>query len=173
MSNVKWDVKWCKWPAEDVPPGRAYPVTYLEDVMLNHAYMFLQVVQEMPDDNHVDMDKFVTDYMNSFQRAMIDRAHPRWATLPAPELYDKYMRVTGYELPRGQCHMDDDMAYWFGLFYSLYQWYYDLPSSEVIYLIPTYVLGTAYPGLHSMNLEIAIEKWAPEGLRRWRGRPDW
>ena len=43
-------------------------------------------------------------------------------------------------------------------FYAYYQWYYDIPSAVLIQKIPIGFLMKAYPGLHDMELELAVQK---------------
>ena len=39
-----------------------------------------------------------------------------------------------------------------------YQWYYNIPSSEVINKVPRNFLVKAYHGLHDLDLELAVKK---------------
>lgn len=43
-------------------------------------------------------------------------------------------------------------------FYAYYQWYYDIPSSEVIKKVPLDFLIKAYNGLHDLELNLAVKK---------------
>ena len=47
---------------------------------------------------------------------------------------------------------------WIGEFYAYYQWYYNMPSSEVIQKIPVDFLKKAYYGLHDLELDLAVRK---------------
>lgn len=44
-----------------------------------------------------------------------------------------------------------------GEFYAYYQWYYNLPSSEVV-KVPVAFLEKAYGGLHDLELDLAVQK---------------
>ena len=47
---------------------------------------------------------------------------------------------------------------WLGEFYAYYQWYYNLPSSEIIRRLPISKMKTLFWGLRDYPLEIVIEK---------------
>ena len=47
---------------------------------------------------------------------------------------------------------------WIGEFYAYYQWYYNLPSAEVVRKIPVSFLKKAYTGLHDLELDLAVKK---------------
>lgn len=50
------------------------------------------------------------------------------------------------------------MPDWIGEFYAYYQWYYNIPSSEVVKKIPVSFLMKAYSGLHDLDLDLAVKK---------------
>ena len=41
---------------------------------------------------------------------------------------------------------------------GIYQWYYDIPSSEVVKKVPVSFLMKAYGGLHDLELDLAVKK---------------
>lgn len=43
-------------------------------------------------------------------------------------------------------------------FYAYYQWYYDIPSSEVVKKVPVSFLMKAYGGLHDLELDLTVKK---------------
>lgn len=47
---------------------------------------------------------------------------------------------------------------WIGQFYALFQWIYKMPSKEVIKLLPVKFMFEAYPGLHDLDLLVAVRK---------------
>ena len=47
---------------------------------------------------------------------------------------------------------------WVGEFYAYYQWYYNVPSIEVIQNVPISFLKKAYLGLNDLDLELAVQK---------------
>lgn len=44
-----------------------------------------------------------------------------------------------------------------GEYYAYYQWFYNLPSAEIVKKIPVDFLMKAYPGLHNLDLELAYK----------------
>jgi len=54
------------------------------------------------------------------------------------------------------------MPDWIGEFYAYYQWFYGIPSSEVITRVPLDFLKKAYFGLHDLDLELAVRKVGEE-----------
>ena len=50
------------------------------------------------------------------------------------------------------------MPDWIGEFYAYYQWYYNIPSSEVVKKVPVDFLVKAYAGLHDLDLALAVQK---------------
>ena len=54
--------------------------------------------------------------------------------------------------------MNGFMPDWIGEFYAYYQWFYNIPSAQVIEMIPLDFLMKAYVGLHDLELELAVKK---------------
>ena len=50
------------------------------------------------------------------------------------------------------------MPDWIGEFYAYYQWFYNMPSSEIVKKISVNFLKKAYYGLHDLDLELAVKK---------------
>lgn len=50
------------------------------------------------------------------------------------------------------------MPDWIGEFYAYYQWFYNIPSAQVIEMIPLDFLMKAYFGRHDLELELAVKK---------------
>ena len=50
------------------------------------------------------------------------------------------------------------MPDWIGEFYAYYQWYYNLPSAELVKKIPVDFLEKSYYGLHDLDLRLAVQK---------------
>ena len=50
------------------------------------------------------------------------------------------------------------MPAWIGEFYAYYQWFYNLPSAELVKRIPVSFLKKAYAGLHDLDLDLAVKK---------------
>ena len=54
--------------------------------------------------------------------------------------------------------LDGFMPDWIGGFYAYYQWYYNIPSCEVIEKVPLDFLKKAYSVLHDLELDLAVQK---------------
>ncbi len=132
----------------------AYSEVYLSDVVENQGKLFDLVAQEYPDKDTVD---FISAYMTSKTRKNIDASQAYVNTMSARELWDYFCNTEGYKLKNGKA-MEGFMPDWIGEFYAYYQWYYSIPSSEVIKKIPISFLVKAYNGLHDLELELAVEK---------------
>ncbi len=132
----------------------AYSEVYLSDVVENQGKLFDLVAQEYPDKDTVD---FISAYMTSKTRKNIDASQAYVNTMSARELWDYFCNTEGYKLKNGKS-MEGFMPDWIGEFYAYYQWYYNIPSSEVIKKVPVSFLVKAYNGLHDLELELAVEK---------------
>ena len=91
--------------------------------------------------------------------AMGCRERPRGAlNIPGYRPAGIYSAGTAQRLVNIEGFMPD----WIGEFYAYYQWYYNLPSSEVIKKVPLDFLMKAYYGLHDLELELAVKKVGEE-----------
>ncbi len=69
-----------------------------------------------------------------------------------------------FELKNGKA-IEGFMPDWIGEFYPYYQWYYNIPSSEVVKKISISFLMKAYSGLHDLELNLAVKK---VGAVQWK-----
>ena len=132
----------------------AYPEEYLRDVVESQGKLFDLVSQNYPGKDTID---FINAYMTSKTRKSIDEAQAYVNTMSAPELWDYFRKTDGYELKNGKA-VEGFMPDWIGEFYAYYQWYYDIPSREVVKKIPVDFLMKAYGGLHDLDLDLAVKK---------------
>lgn len=132
----------------------SYPKEYLNDVVESQGKLFDYVAQNYPDKNTED---FIVTYMESQTRKSIDHAQAYVCTMSAMELWDYFIRKENYNMKSGSA-LDGFMPDWIGEFYAYYQWYYGIPSSDVIKKVPLSFLKKAYPGLHDLDLELAVQK---------------
>ena len=136
---------------------RAYSETYLDDVVESQGKLFDFVAQTFPENDTTD---FIEAYMKSKTRKYIDEAQAYVNTMDAEELWRYFTENENYHMKPGKA-MTGFMPDWIGEFYAYYQWYYDLPSAEVVRKIPVDFLQKAYAGLHDLDLELAIQKVGP------------
>lgn len=111
---------------------RAYSDVYLGDVVENQGKLFDFVAQEYPDK---DTEDFIYAYMTSKTRKSIDEAQAYVNTMDAKELWNYFLQTEKYVLKDGKA-LTGFMPDWIGEFYAYYQWYFDLPSAEIINKIP-------------------------------------
>ena len=132
----------------------AYVEAYLNDVVENQGKLFDLVSQRYPDKDTAD---FIRTYMASKTRRSIDESQAYVNTMSAPELWDYFCTTEEFVLRDGSA-IEGFMPDWIGEFYAYYQWYYDIPSSEVIKKVPLDFLMKAYAGLHDLELDLAVKK---------------
>ena len=133
---------------------RAYSEAYLNDVVENQGRLFDLVAQEYPDK---DTEAFINAYMASRTRKSIDEAQAYVNTMDARELWAYFTRTDNYPPKDGEA-MGGFMPAWIGEFYAYYQWFYNLPSAELVKRIPVSFLKKAYAGLHDLELDLAVKK---------------
>lgn len=137
---------------------RAYSNDYLNDVVENQGKLFDFVAQNFSDK---DTEDFIKTYMQSKTRKSIDEAKAYVNTMSAKELWDYFIEAEHYILKSGKA-LDGFMPDWIGEFYAYYQWYYNIPSSEVLKKVPIDFLKKAYYGLHDLELDLAVQKVGEE-----------
>lgn len=133
---------------------RAYSDSYLDDVVENQGKLFDYIAQTFPDK---DTEDFINTYMASKTRKYIDEAKAYVNTMDATELWKYFSDNERYILKPGKA-LEGFMPDWIGEFYAYYQWFYNIPSEEVVNKIPLDFLKKAYHGLHDLELELAVQK---------------
>ena len=133
---------------------RAYSEEYLNDVVENQGKLFDFVAQTFP---NMDIEDFINTYMISKTRKSIDEAKAYVNTMDAKELWKYFSDTEQYQLKDGEA-LEGFIPDWIGEFYAYYQWYFNIPSSELIQKIPVDFLKKAYYGLHDLELDLAVQK---------------
>lgn len=137
---------------------RAYAEDYLSDVVETQGKLFDFVAQEFPDK---DTKEFIKTYMKSNTRKSIDEAQAYVNTMDCKELWEYFLKTEKYTLKNGE-GLKGFMPDWIGEFYAYYQWYYNIPSAEVVQKVPIDFLEKAYYGLHDLELDLAVKKVGEE-----------
>ena len=132
----------------------AYEKAYLKDVVENQGKLFDFVAQSFPDKDTKD---FIQAYMQSKTRKDIDEAQADLNTMDAKTLWVFFTKTDNYNLKSGTA-LEGFLPDWIGEFYAYYQWLYNEPSADVVKKIPIDFLIKAYPGLHDLDLELAVKK---------------
>ena len=133
---------------------KAYSEVYLEEVIENQGKLFDLVAQKHPD---MDTEDFISSYMASKTRKNIDESQAYLNTMAAEDLWQYFTTTENYILKPGKA-LPGFLPKWIGEFYAYYQWYYNIPSEEVIKKVPLVFLKRAYPGLSDLDLESAAQK---------------
>ena len=133
---------------------QAYSEVYLSDVVENQGRLFDMIAQDYPDKDTKD---FINAYMLSKTRKSIDEAKAYVNTMDAKELWQYFLNTENYTLKTGKA-IEGFAPDWLGEFYAYYQWYYNMPSAEIIKKIPVDFLIKAYHGLHDLDLDLAVKK---------------
>ena len=133
----------------------AYDEVYVAEIKRNQGKVFFHIREELPD---ADEKWFIEKYMKSDIRRLLDGANPKLAAKPAPELIHAFInRECGGEYKRGD-EWGGFLSQWVGEIYSLYQWKYDIPSAELIDLLPLSVMERIYIPGHQMGWDAALKK---------------
>lgn len=132
----------------------AYSELYLNDVVENQGKLFDMVAQSYPDK---DTKAFIQAYMESATRKSIDESQAYVNTMDYKRLWEYFCEKENYSLQQGKA-LEGFMPDWIGQFYAYYQWYYNIPSSEVVKKVPIDFLTKAYYGLHDLELDLAVKK---------------
>ena len=82
-------------------------------------------------------------------------------TMDAQTLWDFFTKTDNYNLKPGNA-LEGFLPDWIGEFYAYYQWFYNEPSATVAKKIPVDFLIKAYPGLHDLELDLAVKKIGKE-----------
>ena len=137
---------------------QAYPEEYLNDVVENQGKLFDLVAQDYP---NMDTEDFIQAYMAGKTRKNIDEGQVYINTMSAKELWEYFIKTEKYSRKPGRV-LEGFMPDGLGEFYAYYQWYYNIPSCEVIEKVPINFLKKAYYGLHDLELDLAVQKVGAE-----------
>ena len=137
----------------------AYAEAYLSDVVENQGKLFDYVAETFPDK---DTEDFINFYMQSNTRKSIDESQAYVNTMDAKTLWEYFCKTEEYALKDGKA-LAGFLPEWVGEFYAYYQWFYNIPSREVVKKIPLSFLKKAYPGLHDLELDLAVQKVGEPG----------
>ncbi len=132
----------------------AYAKEYLSDVVENQGKLFDFVSASYPD---CDTGDFISRYLASDTRKAIDESQAYVSTMDYKALWDYFTAKDGRALKKGPS-MEGFLPEWIGEFYAYYQWYYNIPSKELLQKVPLEFLEKAYPGLHDLDLDLAVKK---------------
>ena len=133
----------------------AYDEVYVAEIKRTQGKVFDKIRYELPG---VDEKWFIEKYMRSNIRRLLDSANPKLAAKPSPELIHAFInRECGGEYKRGE-EWGGFLPQWVGEMYSLYQWKYEMPSAELIELLPLSDMERIFVPLHQASWDVAVKK---------------
>ena len=132
----------------------AYSEAYVDDVVENQRRLFDYFAQTYPNKSTED---FIVTYMKSKTRKSIDDSKAYVMTMDFEELWNYFYTTEDVDIKDGET-IPGFIPDWIGEFYAYYQWFYNIPSSLIVEKIPVNYLNPAYPGLHDLDLELAVKK---------------
>jgi len=133
-----------------------YDGAYLTEVVETQGTLFERLQDESPTTDGMD---FIRTYMKSATRAYLDKGDAYLATL-GPTGLMRYYRTEEKVVPKEGEPLRGFMPNWMGQFYAQYQWQTGGQSSEIVAKVPPEWLAAAYPGLHDLDLSLAVAKVA-------------
>lgn len=137
--------------------GRQHPYdfVYLNDICQTQEQLFMQIREELP---NVDEVWFVEEYMRSRTRHLLDEGNPIMANrYPNELIYTFIHNERGGDYKRGN-EWGGFLPGWVGYIYSLYQWVYNVPSSDLISIFPLDMMERFWQPFHTICYEAAVEK---------------
>lgn len=132
----------------------AYSEAYVDDVVENQGRLFDYFAQTYPNKSTED---FIVTYMKSKTRESIDDSKAYVMTMDFEELWNYFYTTEDVDIKDGET-IPGFIPDWISEFYAYYQWFYNIPSSLIVEKIPVNYLIHAYPGLHDLDLELAVKK---------------
>ena len=133
-----------------------YSKSYLKQVVETQGELFDMFARRYPNS---DTDDFIVSYMTGRTRAAIDGGQAYVCTMSADGLLEQFLTVEGY-CPREGVSMKGFMPDWIGRFYAYFQWAEKMSSVETLNAVPLAYLKSVYPGLHDLELDLAVAKVA-------------
>ena len=137
---------------------------YYEDIIAKQGRVFLNIREELPG---VDEKWFIENYMSSDMRRLLDHANPKYAAMSSPELI--YWFINFEQGGRFKEYMHGDewggfLPQWTGHMYAHYQWQYNIPSNQLINILPLTEMERLFPILHQAGWHVAAQKIHDEVL---------
>lgn len=133
---------------------KAYNEVYLDEIVETQGRLFDNVSLFEPG---IDVENFIKIYMKSKTRASIDCAQAYVCTMDALGVWNYFRRTEKCKLKMGKS-AGGFVWDWIGRFYAYFQWYYNIPSKNILELVPLDFIKCAYNGLHDLDLDLAVKK---------------
>ena len=137
-----------------------YDQIYLQEIAETQGALFERLQDVAP---KADGIEFIRSYMKSATRAYIDKGDAYLSTLGPKELMAYYVNEDAAVLKKGS-PLGGFAPNWMGQFYAQYQWRKGGLSADIVDQIPPQWLASAYPGLHDLDIALAVEKVADRNM---------
>ncbi|SKB46227.1 hypothetical protein SAMN06296386_10169 [Lachnospiraceae bacterium] len=105
-------------------------------------------------EDHLDMDKMITQYMSSHFRENVDKRYAKFCTQMWYEMAEQFESV------QGDAEYDVVLCDWLGNFYTYLQAYTGKSSKEIIGQYPFQEMYMKSNVLHDLDMELAVKKVA-------------
>lgn len=138
--------------------GHPYNEAYLQEIAETQGALFESLQDKAPEADGID---FIRSYMKSDTRLFLDKGDVYLATLGPKGLMDYYQTEDVPKIKHG-VPLRGLAPNWIGQFYVQYQWRTGALSRDIVDRIPPDWLKSAYPGLHDLDMRLAVEKVAAE-----------
>lgn len=133
----------------------AYNELYIASVMDAQSDLFLGIRDKL---QGVDEKWFIERFMRSHVRAMLDIGNPKYVNAPPTELMLRFIEdECGNDYERGDT-WGGFLPGWVGKAYALYQWKYNVSSKDLIERFPLHDMERAFPALHQMGWDAAVDR---------------
>lgn len=131
----------------------AYPECYVNEIVETQGKLF-ELVSDSPS---IDFDDFIERYMTGKTRTYLDRADAYLSNLNEKELFEYFCKVDGF-YPKAGKSLSGFAPNWIGQFYARSQWQENIPSSQLVKILPVDFVKASYAGLHDLDLDLAVNK---------------
>lgn len=133
----------------------AYPFDYLSDIRYVQKKLFFRFRDTAP---QYDTLSLIDIYLRtSPSRKMIDIANPRGVYKSSKQLFNE-IDFSGAALAVHNDWYDNILLEWISDIYAVFQWKYNMSSSEISHLLPAQTVYDCYNPLHEVTLNKACEK---------------
>jgi len=131
----------------------AYPECYVNEIVETQGKLF----ELVSDSSSIDFNDFIERYMTGKTRTYLDRADAYLSNLNEKELFEYFCKVDGF-YPKSGKSLSGFAPNWIGQFYARSQWQENIPSRQLVKILPVDFVKASYAGLHDLDLDLAVDK---------------
>lgn len=112
---------------------------------------------ELARKNGYDCKDFIQRFMNSRTAAALDQTYDRLQWAGEEYILEELNEEVGGLKKAGMTYHNEIM-YWSGYTYRYWRYYTGESSKEIYITANAEIMATGYPGLHTLDVEIAIDR---------------